>query len=181
MLEVIGAGNPDYKGKDWGDVWASSKEYEERAHEIQQMISERRSQSSEGRTADDREFAMPLFTQITAVVKRSFTSYWRTPNYMVGKFLLHIITGLFNSFTFYHVGQSSIDMQSHLFSIFMTLTIGWFIPSIFVMLEIADDLSASTHSTTTAEIPWFQADICWSGSKQQNILLVCLCLWCHAS
>ena len=124
MLEIIGAGNPDYKGKDWGDVWASSREYEERAREIQHMIGERRRQSSQDKSADDREFAMPLYTQITAVVRRSFTSYWRTPNYMIGKFLLHIATGLFNSFTFYHVGQSSIDMQSHLFSVFMTLTIG---------------------------------------------------------
>ena len=32
-------------------------------------------------------------------------------------------TGLFNSFTFYHVGNASIDMQSRLFSVFMTLTI----------------------------------------------------------
>ncbi len=33
------------------------------------------------------------------------------------------ITGLFNTFTFYHMGSSQIDFQSRLFSIFMTLTI----------------------------------------------------------
>lgn len=33
------------------------------------------------------------------------------------------VTGLFNAFTFYHLGYASIDMQSRLFSIFMTLTI----------------------------------------------------------
>ncbi|MCJ1435794.1 hypothetical protein MMC27_005169 [Xylographa pallens] len=123
MLEVIGAGDPDYKGKDWGDVWASSTEHEERSKEIQQMINDRQNVSTKGNNDDDREFAMPLGTQVMAVVKRSFASYWRAPNYLIGKFLLHIITGLFNSFTFYHVGESSIDMQSHLFSIFMTLTI----------------------------------------------------------
>lgn len=37
--------------------------------------------------------------------------------------MLHIFTGLFNTFTFWHVGSSYIDMQSRLFSIFMTLTI----------------------------------------------------------
>ncbi|MCJ1392519.1 hypothetical protein MMC18_005387 [Xylographa bjoerkii] len=123
MLEVIGAGDPNYKGKDWGDVWASSTEHEERSKEIQQMMSDRRNISVKSNTDDNREFAMPLGTQIMAVVKRSFASYWRAPDYLIGKFLLHIITGFFNSFTFYHVGQSSIDMQSHLFSIFMTLTI----------------------------------------------------------
>ena len=123
MLEAIGAGNPDYKGQDWGDVWASSPEHAHRSEEIQSMISERRSASTTAATDDDREYAMPLGTQIYSVVKRSFTSYWRTPEYVVGKMFLHILTGLFNSFTFYHIGDSTIDQQSRLFSIFMTLTI----------------------------------------------------------
>ncbi|KAL8814211.1 MAG: hypothetical protein Q9223_006549 [Gallowayella weberi] len=123
MLEAIGAGDPNYQGQDWGDVWASSAEREQRSREIQDMIAQRRNAATDSKTDDDREFAMPLGTQVYAVVKRSFVSYWRTPNYMIGKFVLHIFTGLFNSFTFYHVGDSQIDMQSRLFSVFMTLTI----------------------------------------------------------
>lgn len=123
MLEAIGAGNPDYKGQDWGDVWASSPEHTQRSDEIQSMINDRRTASSTRATDDDREYAMPLSTQVYSVVKRSFTSYWRTPEYVVGKMFLHILTGLFNSFTFYHIGDSTIDQQSRLFSIFMTLTI----------------------------------------------------------
>ncbi|KAL9601195.1 MAG: hypothetical protein Q9219_002695 [cf. Caloplaca sp. 3 TL-2023] len=123
MLEAIGAGDPNYKGKDWGDVWAASPEHEERHREIQEMIAQRRNAPTNSKTDDKREYAMPLGTQVFAVVKRCFVSYWRTPDYMIGKFVLHIFTGLFNSFTFYHVGDSSIDMQSRLFSVFMTLTI----------------------------------------------------------
>ncbi|KAL8847299.1 MAG: hypothetical protein Q9221_007644 [Calogaya cf. arnoldii] len=123
MLEAIGAGDPNYKGQDWGDVWASSPEHQERAREIQEMIADRRNAPRNSNTDDDREFAMPLGTQVYAVVKRAFVSYWRTPDYMIGKFVLHIFTGLFNSFTFYHVGNTQIDMQSRLFSVFMTLTI----------------------------------------------------------
>lgn len=123
MLEAIGAGNPDYKGQDWGDVWANSPEHAKRSEEIQSIITDRRSASTTGATDDDREFAMPLSTQVYSVVKRSFTSYWRTPEYVVGKMFLHILTGLFNSFTFYHIGDSTIDQQSRLFSIFLTLTI----------------------------------------------------------
>lgn len=122
MLEAIGAGNPDYEGQDWGDVWAASPEHEQRSKEIQSMINDRRSAGSAA-LVDDREYAMPLSTQVYSVVKRNFTSYWRTPEYIVGKVFLHILTGLFNSFTFYHMGDSSIDQQSRLFSIFMTLTI----------------------------------------------------------
>ena len=123
MLEAIGAGDPTYQGKDWGDVWASSPEREERSQEIQAMISSRRSAVANDKTRDDREYAMPLGTQVSTVVRRSFTAYWRTPEYMIGKFMLHIFTGLFNTFTFYHIGYESVDMQSRLFSIFMTLTI----------------------------------------------------------
>lgn len=123
MLEAIGAGDPNYKGKDWGDVWNSSPEHEERSREIESMISTRCNAPLSEKLKDDREYAMPLGTQISTVVQRSFTNYWRTPDYMIGKFMLHIFTGLFNSFTFYHIGFESIDMQSRLFSIFMTLTI----------------------------------------------------------
>ena len=123
MLEAIGAGNPDYKGKDWGDIWASSKEHEQRTREIARMIEERSHAELSKNLKDDRRYAMPLMTQTLAVIHRDFTAYWRTPQYIIGKFMLHIITGLFNTFTFYHVGYSTIDYQSRLFSIFMTLTI----------------------------------------------------------
>ncbi|KAI9673041.1 MAG: hypothetical protein M1817_003205 [Caeruleum heppii] len=123
MLEAIGAGNPDYKGQDWGEVWEAAPERAERGHEIQGMIESRRQANTGSKTDDEREYAMPMSTQIIAVVKRSFISYWRTPDYIIGKFMLHIFTGLFNTFTFFQIGNSSIDMQSRLFSVFMTLTI----------------------------------------------------------
>lgn len=91
MLEAIGAGNPDYKGQDWGDVWATSPEHSERSREIENMISERRNASKNPKMDDDREYAMPLGTQISTVVHRTFVSYWRSPDYMIGKVLLHIV------------------------------------------------------------------------------------------
>jgi ABC-type multidrug transport system permease subunit/ABC-type multidrug transport system ATPase subunit len=123
MLEVIGAGDPNYQGKDWGDVWAQSKQHDERAHEIAQMIEERKKVEPSQSLKDNREYAAPLSVQTRAVVERSFVSFWRSPNYIVGKFMLHVLTGLFNCFTFWRLGYSQIDYQNRLFSIFMTLTI----------------------------------------------------------
>ena len=122
MLEAIGAGNPEYKGQDWGDVWAASPEHQSRTEEIQSMIQDRQNVVTRV-LDDDREYAMPMSVQLRAVIRRYFVAYWRTPQYVIGKFILHIITGLFNSFTFYHIGDSSIDQQSRLFSVFLTLTI----------------------------------------------------------
>lgn len=123
MLDAIGAGDPNYRGQDWADVWASSAEHEERSREIQDMINTRQRVEPSKNLKDDREYAAPLSLQTSLVVKRAFVSYWRTPNYIVGKFMLHILTGLFNCFTFWRLGYSTISYQSRLFSIFMTLTI----------------------------------------------------------
>lgn len=123
MLEVIGAGNPDYKGQDWGDVWANSPESKQLSEDLEKVITSRRDMQDDGKTKDDREYAMPLYVQIVAVTRRAFVAYWRLPDYILGKVMLHIFTGLFNTFTFWHLSNSYIDMQSRLFSIFMTLTI----------------------------------------------------------
>ncbi|KAF2239644.1 ABC drug exporter AtrF [Viridothelium virens] len=120
MLEAIGAGNPDYRGPDWGDIWENSQERQARLQEIRSMIQQRRNASAVGQIKDDQEFAMPLSTQTWTVIQRTFISYWRTPDYIVGKFMLHITTALFNAFTFWNLGDSSIDRSSVLFSIFLS-------------------------------------------------------------
>ncbi|KAL4810836.1 ABC-2 type transporter-domain-containing protein, partial [Aspergillus unguis] len=123
MLEVIGAGNPEYKGQDWGDVWANSSNCKQLSDDIHSVIDTRKNNEKKQNKDDDREYAMPIWIQILTVTKRSFIAYWRAPEYIIGKLALHIFTGLFNTFTFWHLGNSYIDMQSRLFSIFMTLTI----------------------------------------------------------
>ncbi|KAH6685828.1 brefeldin A resistance protein [Plectosphaerella plurivora] len=123
MLEAIGAGDPNYNGQDWGDVWADSDARRRRTSEIEEMVASRREVEPTASLKDDREYAAPLATQTWHVVRRSFVAYWRTPSYIIGKFMLHIMTGLFNNFTFWKLGYSQVDYQSRLFSIFMTLTI----------------------------------------------------------
>ncbi len=79
MLEVIGAGDPNYKDKDWGDVWEQSKNYRERSDELAEMIERRKNIELSKNVRDDREYAMPLSTQTMAVVRRSFVAYWVSP------------------------------------------------------------------------------------------------------
>lgn len=129
MLEAIGAGDPNYKGQDWGHVWETSAQNQKLGEEIHDIIaSSRRDAPRHGDDDDDsaqdnREYAMPYPQQWLAVVQRSFVAIWRDPPYVLGLTMLHIFTGLFNGFTFWHLGHSQVDMQSRLFSIFMTLTI----------------------------------------------------------
>ena len=59
-------------------------------------VKRREEQSLRGIVADDLEYAMPLSVQIFAVTRRRFTAYWRMPQYVYGKFLLHVFTGELN-------------------------------------------------------------------------------------
>lgn len=83
MLEVIGAGNPDYKGQDWGDVWANSENCKHLSDDINHVIESRRNNEKERSKDDEREYAMPIPAQVLAVTKRAFVAYWRTPEYNI--------------------------------------------------------------------------------------------------
>jgi ABC-type multidrug transport system ATPase subunit len=65
MLEAIGAEN------------------ERLTREIQDITTNRRSAVTGDKTRDEREYAMPLSTQLYAVIYRSFTAMWRDPPYIV--------------------------------------------------------------------------------------------------
>lgn len=83
MLEVIGAGNPDYEGKDWGDVWANSDEHDARTREIDEIITSKQDEQISQETKDDREYAMPVTIQMYLTTKRAFVTYWRSPEYII--------------------------------------------------------------------------------------------------
>ncbi|KAF2680334.1 hypothetical protein K458DRAFT_373583 [Lentithecium fluviatile CBS 122367] len=121
MLEAIGAGNPNQKGNDWAEIWSRSKENALLTQEIEDMV--RLNVVSRPQMEDSAEYAMPIHVQIGAVVHRSFSSMWRSRDYVTGILILHVFVGLFSTFSFWMLGNSQIDMQSRLFTVFMTLII----------------------------------------------------------
>lgn len=88
MLDAIGAGATAKTKHDWGKLWAESEECKAVSREIEKISRERKNAEVSRFMKDQREYAMPLTTQIIAVTRRSFTSYWRDPNYLLGKYLL---------------------------------------------------------------------------------------------
>jgi hypothetical protein len=87
MLDAIGAGAVGGAKEDWAQVWLKSDEYRNVSEEIERICGERRraDNSISNILTDQDEYAMPLIAQINAVIKRTFTSYWRDPNYLLGK------------------------------------------------------------------------------------------------
>lgn len=118
MLEVTGAGDPNYKGvlivllmtlflttrksagRDWVETWNASVWRQQQASSIREIKRRARNEDKPvDRPYDDHEFAMPLSTQILAVTKRRFTAYWRMPQYVYGKLLLHVFPGVHHVLT----------------------------------------------------------------------------------
>lgn len=80
MLDAIGAGAVARTKQNWAQIWVQSNERTALMEKIRTTPLER-----SVLLADDKEYAMSLFSQIIALSVRTFTSYWRDPHYLLGK------------------------------------------------------------------------------------------------
>lgn len=125
MLEVVNQ-KVDDPAKDWHSIWEGSEENKTVAREIEDLHQEGRGRETDAGKEDPREheeFAMPLTAQIGAVTHRVFQQYWRTPEYIMAKWVLGVAAGLFIGFSFFNSGTSQQGLQNVIFSIFMICTI----------------------------------------------------------
>ena len=119
---IIGAGGHGKSDSNWAEVWNNSKECKDVQTELDRIHNEKKAESVTVHNADG-EFAMPLTSQIYYVTVRVFQQYWRTPNYIIGKFSLCIMSALFIGFSFYRENSSSTGLQNTLFGVFLLTTI----------------------------------------------------------
>ena len=118
MLDICG--KKSYQ--DWSEVWKETPEAKAVQEELDRIHEEKRNQSVSADSSTG-EFAVPITSQIYHVAIRVFQQYWRTPSYIMGKFMLGIMSASFIGFSFYKQNSSSTGLQNSLFSIFMLLTI----------------------------------------------------------
>jgi ABC-type multidrug transport system ATPase subunit len=126
MLEIVAEGvNRD--GEDWHSVWKASQEYKAVHAETERIHEQSKSDKQRAKGADNvgtnAEFAMPFYAQVWAVTQRIFQQYWRMPGYVLSKFLLGIMSGLFIGFTFFQPKGTQAGMRDVVFSVFMVTTI----------------------------------------------------------
>ncbi|KAF5026954.1 hypothetical protein F66182_984 [Fusarium sp. NRRL 66182] len=105
------------QGKDWNQVWLSSPEHEAVEKELEHIITDAASKPP-GTSDDGHEFATPLWEQITLVTQRMNVALYRNTDYINNKIILHIVSALFNGFTFWKIGSSVGELQLKLFTIF---------------------------------------------------------------
>lgn len=108
---------------DWNEQWRNSPEAQHVQEEIEGLkLTRSRSTTAHKKDNGETEFAAPVWTQTFQLTKRTFRQYWRDPSYLYGKLFVSVITGIFNGFTFWQLGNSTQDMQNRLFTLFLILT-----------------------------------------------------------
>jgi hypothetical protein len=123
MLEIVNAGKND-RGQTWFEVWSGSENATEVQRQIDHLHEEKKQEVLDiaGETGGGT-YAMPLTTQIWECTYRAFQQYWRMPSYVLAKFGLCAIAGLFIGFSFYQADSTQAGMQTIIFSAFMMTTI----------------------------------------------------------
>ncbi|PYH30935.1 ABC multidrug transporter [Aspergillus neoniger CBS 115656] len=121
MLDIIGAGASGKSTIDWVQTWNNSPERKELHDELDRICQKGASLPSRDETI--AEFAMPLSSQFYYVTQRVFQQYYRQPEYVLAKFVLGIVSGLFIGFSFWQSDNSQQGFQNVLFSLFLLCTI----------------------------------------------------------
>ncbi|KAI8068628.1 ABC-2 type transporter-domain-containing protein [Gongronella butleri] len=116
ILEVVGAGTAGKAKRDWADIWANSKE----AKALHEELEEIHTSADQHPTREAKTYATSLLYQFWLVHKRMVISYWRSPEYNVGRFINIMATSLVTGFTYWKLGHSVSDLQNKLFALFTT-------------------------------------------------------------
>ncbi|PWY90711.1 hypothetical protein BO70DRAFT_328580 [Aspergillus heteromorphus CBS 117.55] len=121
MLEIIGASASTKSTIDWVQTWNNSPERKELRAELDRICHQ--GSSKEAVDESNMEFAMPLASQFYYVTRRVFQQYFRQPEYVLAKFVLGIVSGIFIGFSFWQSDDSQQGFQNVLFSLFLLCTI----------------------------------------------------------
>ena len=123
MLEIIGAGASGQSSKDWVETWNNSSQRNDVLAELDRIAKQESSKVTDSDEASTGEFAMPITSQFYYVTKRVFQQYYRQPEYILAKFVLGIVSGIFIGFSFWKADNSQQGFQNVLFSLFLLCTI----------------------------------------------------------
>ncbi|CAO3635400.1 unnamed protein product [Cunninghamella echinulata] len=117
ILEVVGAGTASKVTKDWAEIWTQSNEAKQLEEELESIH----------QTADQHPkrkahtYATSLWTQYILVQKRLAISYWRSPEYNVGRFINILVVAIITGFSYWKLGHSTTDLVNKLFALFTTI------------------------------------------------------------
>jgi ATP-binding cassette subfamily G (WHITE) protein 2 (SNQ2) len=125
ILDVIGAGAGAKSDKDWSSLWNESDEAKKVQKEIDHFHEEKKNEESQADQSPDSglDYAASRYAQFTIVLKRVFQHYNRDPTYVMSKFMLNVVAGLFIGFSFWKSPHDQTGTQNFLFAVFMAVVL----------------------------------------------------------
>lgn len=129
ILDVIGAGATAKTNVDWFQAWQNSQEKADALAKIDEIITEGKSRQQNPHDNDHdtselhNKYASSASTQLRIVTWRTALAFWRNPEYIMAKFMLMIINGLFIGFTFFGLKHTNAGMQNGMFCAFLSVVV----------------------------------------------------------
>lgn len=84
MIDVVSG--PLAKNRDWADVWRQSSEYKAVTAQVSELAESARNKPPSFHE-DGLEFATTMSTQLKLVIARAHRSMWRSPEYLMGRYV----------------------------------------------------------------------------------------------
>lgn len=115
MIDVVSGSKS--KGRNWSDVWNKSDQHTAVTKEVANLAADAANRPPSYKE-DGLEYATTMATQMKLVIARAHKSYWRSPEYIMGRFALIIGSALVNGMTFLQLDNSAASLQNRLFTVF---------------------------------------------------------------
>ncbi|GMF00134.1 unnamed protein product [Ambrosiozyma monospora] len=103
----------------WSQHWLESTEY----NDLKEKLYEIPTFTNDSELQNTHQFGLSNFQQALVVFKRSYNELIRDHSYIISRFLLYIVSGLYLGFSFFKVDHSIFSLQFTMFAIFMVLCV----------------------------------------------------------
>ncbi|KAJ3194389.1 hypothetical protein HK101_002862 [Irineochytrium annulatum] len=157
ILDCIGAGTAKSANTiDWFERWKVSEECKQEQHvltDLKQLAVEYAAAHADEVAKEDAKLLSDtpsLAEQVKTVQNRMFVSYWRSPDYNVGRVIFQIIAALIIGLTFFQAPATPNGAQNRVFALFMTSVIGVVVINLVQPVFMAQRNSANREVTSGA-------------------------------
>ncbi|KAJ3093276.1 hypothetical protein HDU96_002428 [Phlyctochytrium bullatum] len=174
MLDCIGAGTAKTATTiDWVSKWKESSECKRELEIIRKTRQEAADyDSAHADEAVTRKEALlkdvpSTYTQFKLVMRRMFTTFYRSPEYNIGRTMFQITSGLIIGLSFFQSSATPNGLQNRVFALFMNAVLGVVIINLALPVFIAQrsyairEITAKAYppqafaaAVTTVEIPF---------------------------
>ncbi|CAN3372721.1 hypothetical protein DIURU_004790 [Diutina rugosa] len=122
MLEVVGAAPGSHANQDYHEVWNNSDECRAVKQELAEMRERLVSRPVDDSKESKQKYAMPMWAQFNAELRRTVTQIWRNPEYIYSKYFLIISCYIANGFFFFNYSKDNNlqSLQNQMYSVMMS-------------------------------------------------------------